>query len=209
MTEHDTITRDWRDDWTLMYALHDAFRRDLDQLLDTTAPPAAVRARWQVFRGQLHFHHTAEDTVMWPPVRAKLAGDPAGLALMEEMEAEHAQIDPLLATVGDAIEVSAEPARLRELLTRLSETLAGHLAHEEAEALPLISKVLTRAELGQIGRAIARQGGLRQAATMFPWALSEARPGARDRVLAELPAPARLLYRAVWLPRYQRRTPRL
>ena len=209
MTEHDTMPRDRRDDWLVMNALHDAFRRDLDQLLDTTAGPAAVRARWQGFRGQLHFHHTAEDTVMWPPVRAKLIGDPAGLALMEEMEAEHAQIDPLLATVDDAIAVSAEPARLREVLTRLQETLAGHLAHEEADALPLISKVLTRAELGQIGRAIARQGGLRQAATMFPWALSEARPEARDRVLAELPAPARLLYRAVWLPRYQRRTPRL
>ncbi|MDR0342452.1 MAG: hemerythrin domain-containing protein [Nocardiopsaceae bacterium] len=210
MTEHDTITRDRRDDWTLMNALHDAFRRDLYQLLHTTAGPAAVQARWQVFRGQLHFHHTAEDTVMWPAVRAKLTGDPAGLALMAEMEAEHARIDPLLATVDDAIGIGAEPARLREPLTRLSETLAGHLAHEEAEALPLISKVLTRAELGQIGRAIARRGGLRQAATMFPWALSDSRPGVSDRVLGgELPAPARLLYRAVWLPRYQRRTPRL
>jgi hypothetical protein len=39
---------------------------------------------------------------------------------------------------------------------------------------------------------------------MFPWALSEARPEVRDQVLGQLPAPARLIYRAVWLPRYRR-----
>jgi len=207
MTRHDTIARDWRDDWTLMHVLHDAFRRDLAQFLDTAADGAAVRARWQIFRGQLHFHHTAEDTAMWPPVRAKLNGDPAGLALLDQMEAEHAKIDPLLAAVDEAMAVNAGRARLRELLTRLQDTLIGHLAHEETDALPLISNVMTRAELGQIGRAIARQGGLRQAAVMFPWALSEARPDVRGQVLSELPAPVRLLYRAIWLPRYRRRAP--
>jgi len=44
VTEHDTLTRDWRHDWLLMKALHDAFRRDLDQLLTTTADGAAIRA---------------------------------------------------------------------------------------------------------------------------------------------------------------------
>jgi hypothetical protein len=97
VTEHDTLRRDWREDWILMNALHDAFRRDLDQLMDTTADDAAIRSRWQIFRDQLHFHHTAEDTAMWPRVRAKLAGNPNGLALMDQMEAEHARIDPLLA----------------------------------------------------------------------------------------------------------------
>jgi hypothetical protein len=63
-----------------MNALHDAFRRDLDDLLATRAARKAVRARWTVFREQLHFHHTAEDTAIWPPVRAKLVGDPVGRA---------------------------------------------------------------------------------------------------------------------------------
>ena len=106
VTEHDTLTRDWRHDWLLMKALHDAFRRDLDQLLTTTADGAAIRARWQIFCGQLHFHHTAEDTAMWPPVRAKLAVDPTGLALLDEMQAEHAQIDPILAALDEALWVT-------------------------------------------------------------------------------------------------------
>jgi Hemerythrin HHE cation binding domain len=204
MTEHDTLRRDCREDWILMNALHDAFRRDLDQLLDTTAGDAAVHSRWQLFRDQLHFHHTAEDTAMWPPVRAKLAGNPGGLALMDQMEAQHAQIDPLLVAIDDALGTRGSRERIRPLLTRLRGILADHLAHEEAEALPLISRVMTAAELGQIGKAIGRIGGLRQAAVMFPWALSEARPEVRDQVLGQLPAPARLIYRAVWLPRYRR-----
>src|SRR5215472_5419450 len=32
-----------------MDALHGAFRRDLDQLLNTTADSAAIRARWEIF----------------------------------------------------------------------------------------------------------------------------------------------------------------
>ena len=207
MTEHDTVPRDRRDDWLVMNALHDAFRRDLDQFMHTTADQAAIRARWQIFRGQLHFHHTAEDTEMWPPVRARLASlqNPAGLALLDEMEAEHGQIDPLLAAVDDALAMNAGRDRLRDLLGRLQATLAGHLAHEEAEMLPLISSVMSRAEVGRIGIKIARRGGLRQAAEMFPWALSEASPQVRGEVLGQLPAPARLVYRALWLPRYRRR----
>jgi hypothetical protein len=208
MTEHDTLCRDWREDWILMNALHDAFRRDLDQLLDTTADDAAVRRRWRLFRDQLHFHHTAEDSAMWPPVRAKLAGNPSGLALMDQMQAEHALIDPLLAAIDDALGTRGGRERIRPLLTRLRGTLADHLAHEETEALPLISRVMTKSELGQIGRAIARIGGLRQVAVMFPWALSEARPEVRDQVLGQLPPPVRVLYRAVWLPRYRRRARR-
>jgi hypothetical protein len=41
------------------------------------------------------------------PVRAKLVGDPAGLALLDEMQAEHAQIDPILAALDEALWVPA------------------------------------------------------------------------------------------------------
>ena len=39
--------------WALMNAIHDALRRDLDELLRTTASRMAARARWIVFRDQL------------------------------------------------------------------------------------------------------------------------------------------------------------
>jgi hypothetical protein len=54
-------------------AIHDALRRDLDQLLHTTASHAAAQARWMVFRDQLQFHLVAEHVAMWRPARAKNA----------------------------------------------------------------------------------------------------------------------------------------
>jgi hypothetical protein len=70
-----------RADWALMIAVHDALRRDLDQLLHPAGSPASARARWATFRSQLRFHLAAEQAAMWPRVRVKLAGDPHGQTL--------------------------------------------------------------------------------------------------------------------------------
>ena len=50
---------------------------------------------------------------------------------------------------------------------------------------------------------------IRHAGTTVPWALAGASPCVREQVMSQLPAPARLLYRTVWLPRYARITPAL
>src|SRR5215469_1789262 len=61
-------------DLTIMLAAHDAFRRDLTRLVRTAAAadlsdPArrqSVEAGWELFKHQLHLHHTAEDEIIWP-----------------------------------------------------------------------------------------------------------------------------------------------
>src|SRR5215468_10458164 len=132
MAAPPTIARPGRADWTLMTAIHDALRRDLDQLLHTTAGPAAARARWTAFRGQLHRHLAAEQAALWRPARAKLTGDPHGQALLEAMDDEHHLIGPLHAAADDAFAMAAGPGRLHPLLTRLRTKLTSHLAHEAA-----------------------------------------------------------------------------
>src|SRR5258708_18635900 len=60
-------------DFTLMYAAHDAFRRDLQCLTAAVGagqtPAPALRTSWATFKNQLRVHHTAEDTWLWPPLR--------------------------------------------------------------------------------------------------------------------------------------------
>jgi iron-sulfur cluster repair protein YtfE (RIC family) len=146
----------------LMRAIHDALRRDLDELLHSTASRSAARARWIVFRNQLRFHLTAERVVMWPLARAKLSGDTHGKALLDAMEDEHQLIGPLYAVTDDAIAMDTDPLRLHQLLTRLRTRLTSHLAHEEADALPLIARVMSQAELAGIAKAIRGGNGVRQ-----------------------------------------------
>ena len=93
-------------------------------------------------------------------------------------------------------------------MTRLQTRLTSHLAHKEADALPLISQIMTQGELRLIASVVSGTG-VRRAAATIPWALDGATPDVCRRVRSQLPAPARLLYQALWLPRYTRTTPPL
>jgi len=69
MAAPHTIERNGRAGWALMTAIHDALRRDLDELLHTTASRTAARARWTAFRDQLRLHLAAEGAALWPRAR--------------------------------------------------------------------------------------------------------------------------------------------
>lgn len=56
MVSPHTMQRTGHADWALMNAIHDTLRRDLDELLHTTASRTSAQARWIVFRDQLRFH---------------------------------------------------------------------------------------------------------------------------------------------------------
>ncbi|HVV14598.1 hemerythrin domain-containing protein [Amycolatopsis sp.] len=195
-----------RVDFTMMYAAHDAFRRDLAALVSVAsagrAADAAVRAGWATFKNQLHIHHTVEDTALWPPLRDKVHG-PYEAAILDAMEAEHAQLDPLLSSVDKAI-AADDRAGLADRAQALSDALGAHMEHEEDEALPLVELRLGVPGWAGFLDAIRRRQGLRGGAEFLPWLLDGAGPELRRRVLAGLPAPARILFRLAWRPRYVR-----
>lgn len=194
-------------DFTMMYVTHDAFRRDLGRFTATSAAGTAhapgVRAGWENFKAQLLLHHSVEDTHLWPRVRRATAGRPAGLALLDEMEAEHAQIDPLLAAADDALAGSA--SNLAGHVAELASALEWHLRHEEEAALPLIQSVCTPADWRAFAGAMRRRQGIKGAAIYVPWILDGSAPDGQRRFLAALPAPVRVISRLLWEPRYRRR----
>jgi hypothetical protein len=215
-------------DLTIMIAAHDAFRRDLTRLaraaaaadLSDPARRRSVNAGWELFKRQLHMHHTAEDEIIWPALRPRLAHSQAALSVLDAMEEEHERIDPLLAAVDAALaRQAASPGaaspgggspgedRLADVIDVLASTLTGHLAHEERDGLPLIGVALSAAEWRSAGFKMARRNGMSSGGEMFAWILDGAgREDAAAR-LGALPPPLRLLYRAVWKPRFDK-TPR-
>ena len=217
-------------DLTIMLAAHQAFRRDLARLVraaavaDLTDPAKrrSVEAGWELFKRELHLHHTAEDELIWPVLRPRLAHSENALSVLDAMEEEHERIDPLLTAVDAAFtlrEGAAGPARgaagddwpgqdrLADVIEVLASTLAGHLAHEERDGLPLIGVALTGAEWRSVGFKIARKNGLSSGGEMFAWMLDGAGREDAGATLGALPPPLRLLYRAVWKPRFEK-TPR-
>jgi hypothetical protein len=206
-------------DLTVMIAAHDAFKHDLASLARAAqevgrASPdrqRSVAAGWELFKRQLHLHHTAEDALVWPALRERLARSANALSVLDEMEAEHGEIDPLLAAVDAGFASASGPAgsrpgtgRLADAIDALAASLTGHLAHEEKDGLPLIGAALTAAEWRRVGFKIARRNGLSAGGEMFSWMLSAATPHQAPAILSQLPPPARLLYKAVWKPRFDK-----
>jgi iron-sulfur cluster repair protein YtfE (RIC family) len=208
MTTKDMATRTGGAiDFTMMYVTHDAFRRDVGRFTAASAAGTAhspgVRAGWENFKAQLLLHHSVEDTHLWPRVRRAAAGRPSGLALLDEMEAEHAQIDPLLTAVDDALTGSG--GNLAGHVAGLASALEWHLKHEEDAALPLIQTVCTPADWRAFASEMRRRQGVKGAAIYVPWILDGAAPDGQRRFLAALPAPVRVISRILWEPRYRQR----
>jgi hemerythrin-like domain-containing protein len=196
-------------DLTVMNTIHDAFRRDLDELTRAAAsladdPSASERIRigWQVLADQLHHHHTVEDEQLWPLVRRAWDRSPDALDVLDAMEAEHEFVDPALAAVKTAVEAGEHPA---DALDRLHSIVYDHLAHEEREAMPLITAVVSPRDWDAFGAKQARSLGLTGAAEFFPWLLRGMDDLQTERVLGVLPAPLRWAYRRRWQPRWSAR----
>ena len=143
-----------------MFLMHHGFRRDLDNFvrivplagLEDRALWRRLAQRWRYFSIVLHKHHTGEDDGLWPLLvnRVDTAGDTTGHATLEAMEAEHADIDPLLESCGrgfDRLAATSDAdarAALEVRLVAARRTLGEHLAHEEGEALTLVQRYLSQ-----------------------------------------------------------------
>ncbi|MGW2373616.1 hemerythrin domain-containing protein [Kitasatospora sp. NPDC001683] len=194
-------------DFTVMYATHNAFRRDLERLRSAAAAGRAgdpqVRAGWENFKTQLLIHHSVEDAELWPRLRRAVQGKPRELALTDAMEAEHADLDPLLASVDAAL--GGQAAALVDRVEKLVATLDDHLTHEEETALPLIQSELTVADWRGFTDGMRRRQGVKGASVYVPWVLDGRSDTERATFLSAMPAPVRVLNRLFWEGGYRKR----
>jgi len=197
-------------DMTMMYVLHHAFRRDLRDFRAATARLAAgdtaawgrLRERWLLFTTELHTHHTKEDEILWPLLAgyARAAADLDSLRTLEEMEAEHTRLDPLLTSCDAGFAALARGADaavhgdLRDDLAELETTLDAHLGHEESAAVPILQRYVPAPEWDVIEREKFRgRPSVGHARRFLPWIFKGLDDAAAARVLAIGGPPMRML----------------
>jgi hypothetical protein len=169
-------------DMFMMYVMHHGFRRDLTAFAAAAgATPVQARstwqalaARWELFAEVLHHHHSGEDAGLWPALMER--ADEDGRRVLEAMEAEHAQIDPILQSCAAGFERLAhhedEDARaaLAVRLCAAKESLGRHLEHEETEAIAIIQQVLTDQDWHDIEEQHFRKDtSFGQLLSIVPW----------------------------------------
>ena len=200
---------DYQLDVSMMFAMHDALRRELVQVARIASrtdghPGQLLRAAlgWELFKKFLLVHHQSEDDTLWPALRTTVAGQPDRLALTDALEAEHAVIEPLLTAIDAA---AADPdygyQRFGDIVDELITKLTAHLAHEETDGLPLIDASLTEQQWQHFAQVHAeRIAG--DAPTYMPWLLNGASPQTLDAVLGKFPPPLLTAFREQWGPAY-------
>jgi iron-sulfur cluster repair protein YtfE (RIC family) len=98
-----------------MFAVHNAFRRDLARmqpaaaLAGERATREALSAGWATFSQYLTVHHIAEDEALWPVMHAKLTDRAEETSLLMEMADEHALLDPILREIDHELAHGLNP----------------------------------------------------------------------------------------------------
>ena len=156
-----------------------------------------VDAHLQLMCDLLHHHHTGEDELLWPPLRALLNTD--GQALVDEAEAQHTNIDRALDRVTTArrrwTENTDHSARdeLNNALQRLQELLVEHLDAEERDLLPLAAAHLTPAQWAAVGAAGAAAVPKSKMLLVFGMFTYEGDPEVLRTMLQSAPPPVRVI----------------
>jgi hypothetical protein len=200
---------DYKLDMNMMFAMHDALRRELAQVGriakvrdDNPGPLLRAALGWELFKKFLVVHHQSEDDALWPALRSRVAGQPERVALADALEAEHAVIEPLLTAIDSA---AADPdygyQRFGDIIDELVTKLTDHLAHEETDGLPLIDASLTQEEWQHFAR-VHSQRNLPEASRYMPWLLDGASPQTLAAIIGNFPLPLLTAYREQWAPAY-------
>lgn len=204
--DHQTF----RLDMTMMFAVHDALRRDAARLAAVAARPSddpnrvqRMAAGWTMFKSYLHVHHSSEDATIWPVMREALADRPDDIALLDAMEAEHAVLGPLLDGIDAALRNSEHSDdRLAELVDVLVTSLAQHLAHEERDVLALIDATMSPEQWQAFSEDHKNRIGS-DASRYLPWVLDGADPARVEAILGRMPEHLQRAYADSWAKEYQ------
>jgi hypothetical protein len=196
-----TTTTTTNPGWRIQLAIHRAVRRDVSRLSAVLAKEpniTAMEAYWQVTAAQLHHHHEFEDTLVWPLMGERL-GDRVG-ALLARNAHEHqvmsASMEHFAAAVGTA---STDPATARAALEHMELAIESHLAHEEADVLPLIPEAFTMEDMAYFRDEDAKANA---ADVFLPWMLDGAPEDDFAFFTGPMPPPVREQLESVWMPRW-------
>ena len=200
-------------DTSVMPTIHSFLRRETrlaGGVVRRVAPgdvrrAAVVDDHLEFLTTSLHHHHTVEDDHLWPLLLQRVPDELAPIVHL--MESQHAGVDAAITGIAEvrrAFRASALPAdrdRLAGLLDDLHTALVEHLEAEETRLLPIAARALTQQEWDAMGDAGRAGTPRRLTLLVFGMFGYEGDPEVVRGMLADAPAPVRVL-----LPRLARRS---
>jgi hemerythrin-like domain-containing protein len=123
--------------------VHESFRRELALIraeLAAAGPRLGVQLRLNCLSAchGLHFHHTAEDTHLFPGLAA---ADPELAPVLERLRAEHGTVAALIERIEHAVRDDGDSGGAAVLadVDALITELEAHLEWEEEQLVPVLN----------------------------------------------------------------------
>jgi hypothetical protein len=196
-------------DLTTYYLLHRnmrvSSRRLATAVADVTEADRAERgralARWYGgFAGELHAHHTIEDTIFFPSLFERLPSLEAYLARIDD---EHHELSSLIERTSSALAAVTDvdqdwSTAIRSAVSAtsgLESLLDQHLDFEDAEILPLFARHYSHAEYETLEQGAMAKPEMKQMAYTVPWLMAGADADEQAQMLDNAP----FMLRVVWL----------
>jgi iron-sulfur cluster repair protein YtfE (RIC family) len=208
-----TVTVDNHTDMTEMFAVHDCLRHEFARLPLTVKAvaegnadrAAVVGGHVMMMTSMLHAHHDGEDALVWPlleersPEHADLVASMVEQheTMLESVTTAQAQAQAWMASPG-----ILERSSLHTTLIKLEKELLHHLAVEEQEVVPLISRDLTHEEYAAVGAHSRAALTPEQLAVGLGLILSNTSAERGDAILNGMPAEARAGFEQFGRPVY-------
>lgn len=121
--------------------IHDMFRGELAMIRSEVARSgprvgAQLRINYLTLCQGLHFHHTGEDTQMFPSL---VEQHPELVDTIERLRTEHERVEVLLDELQERISIDADPTTVVGDVDRLTDELLAHLDYEEEQLVPVLN----------------------------------------------------------------------
>lgn len=125
--------------------IHDAFRHELALVRTELAESgpgigAQLRVNCLTVCQGLEFHHTGEDTAIFPSIAEH---NPELVPIMERLRIEHENVAELLAELQRMLDADSDSAQLLSEVDRLIGELEAHLTYEEEQLIPVLDALPT------------------------------------------------------------------
>lgn len=179
---------------------HSLLRAEIARLVRTFARPIAdvdveaIEDHLRLVAEHLARHHHEEDEFHWPLLGRRA---PELVEFLDQLQSEHATLDPLLRIVVDRARSQSERS---EALSEAAKTLADHFDDEDRVVIPALRRHISAdeqaASMERSRRKIPPSDELRVLSMMLDAATDEQ----RDRMLAGLPTDAVDLWITVGAP---------
>jgi iron-sulfur cluster repair protein YtfE (RIC family) len=181
------VTGQRKPDLLFVTLIHQALRADAERLVAATAAVRSdgagrltgVRAFFDEYRAQLCLHHSHEDDIFFPALRAALEVDRLPFAeLARQHEALDGELEAIrggLASMASAPgDVAPDHTDVVDTVSDMATHLGAHLTKEEETILPLVESTFLPATYKQLEAQARRRTPRRRARFLVPWLVAHA-----------------------------------